>query len=136
MKPSPLRSRHDGAQHPAEVPLEDFLRAAMDAPLDRRIVAFRFLRGEVANLTEVRPPPPPEPYLSLRGLANAMGVSGCTLWRWKVPGHDLGGRKRYKRSEVEMYLKSEAFARRSASLRAERKEPSRRDTNPEKGRIA
>ena len=36
-------------------------------------------------------PDDPEPYLTLKGAARRLGVSPCSLWRWKVPGHLLGG---------------------------------------------
>ena len=61
-----------------------------------------------------------EPYLTLRALGRALGLSASTLWRWRPPSHDLGGRRRYLRSEVEDFLQSSEFKRRLAALRAER----------------
>ena len=120
-----LRSHRVGLSASTEPSLEEFLQAVLQATPERKAAAIRVLVGVDEALNPIPEKSPPEPYLSLRGLADAMGVSGCTLWRWKVPGHDLGGRKRYKRSEVEAYLRSEAFARRCASLRAERKQNSK-----------
>ena len=40
--------------------LEELFQAALKAKPDRLVQALRFLRGEVANLTEVRTLPPPE----------------------------------------------------------------------------
>lgn len=131
-----LRSQRAGLSASAGPSMEEFLQAVLQATPERKAAAFQILRGEVASVSEVRTLPPPEPYLSLRGLADTLGVSVCTLWRWKVPWHNLGGRKKYKRSEIETYLKSEAFARRSACLRAERKAPSERGSNPKKGETA
>jgi hypothetical protein len=48
-----------------------------------------------------------------------LGVT--TLRRWQIPGYDLGGCRRYRQHEVEAYLASEAFLRRKAALRAERR---------------
>ena len=62
-----------------------------------------------------------EPFLTLRQLSCAIGIGATTLWRYQIPGHVLGGRPRYKRSEVEEYLRSEQFQRRAAALRADRK---------------
>lgn len=93
--------------------LEDILQAAMAAPADRRESAVRILRGEL---------PRPEPYSTLAGLAKDLGFSTKTLQRWRIPGHDFGGSRRFRRSEVETYFESEAFQRRLAALRAERRQ--------------
>ncbi len=92
--------------------LEDILSAAMTAPPIRREGALRLLRGEL---------PKSEPYQSLRGLSRALGFGVTTLRRWKVPGHQIGGAKRYRLTEVQEYIASERFSRRVAALRAERK---------------
>ncbi len=116
--------------------LEDLVQAAMSAPPERREAALRLLQGQL---------PKPEAYLSLSELARRLGLCRTTLRRWQVPGHDLGGYRRYRLTEVEEYFKSEAFQRRLAALRAERRNalpdarfpfgdglprPSRRQLNP------
>lgn len=93
--------------------LEYIVSAAMAASLERREAALRLLKGEL---------PKSEPYVTLRGLSRALGFGVTTLRRWKVPGHQIGGAKRYRVTEVQEYLASEGFKRRLAALRAERKE--------------
>jgi hypothetical protein len=92
--------------------LDDLVRAAMAAPAEDRAAALRLLQGNF---------PRPEPFLTLRQLGRALGFGVTTLRRWQVPGHDLGSCRRYRRDEVEAYLTSEAFFRRQAALRAERR---------------
>ncbi len=94
--------------------LEDLVAAAMSAPPERREEALRLLQGQL---------PKPEAYLTLSELARRLGVCRGTLRRWRVPGHDLGGYRRYRLSEVEAYFTSDAFRRRQAALRAERHAP-------------
>lgn len=97
---------------PAMTAIEDIITAAMSASPERREAALRILHGQLAK---------PEPYLTLRGLSRGIGFGVTTLRRWKVPGHQIGGAKRYRLSEVQEYLASEGFKRRLAALRAERK---------------
>jgi predicted DNA-binding transcriptional regulator AlpA len=111
---------------------EDLVPAAMTAPADRQKEALRLLRGQPGALGE-KPtpvPPGPEPYLTLRETAKRLGMSTATLWRWKIPSHELGGRPRFRISEVEAYLQSEEFKRRVAALRAIRRERCNRETQP------
>ena len=96
---------------------EELLRAILEASAERRAEALAVLRGEV------REGPAAEPYLTLREVARCLGVSPCTLWRWQIPGHVLGGLRRFRFSEVQAYLNSESFQRRAARLRAERTKP-------------
>ncbi|MBE7504424.1 MAG: helix-turn-helix domain-containing protein [Verrucomicrobiales bacterium] len=104
--------------------LEELIQAALLAPAERRSEALRVLRGEAPSVSPAPlPPTPSEPHLTLRELAAQLSVSVCTLWRWKVPGYALGGRQRYRLSEVEAYLTSPKFKRRQAVLRAERRDP-------------
>lgn len=101
--------------------LEKLIQAALAAPSALREEAFRVLSGTPtvtpndANIVSV------EPYLSLRELAKRIGYSTCTLWRWNIPGYNLGGRRRFRLTEVHRYLQSEEFQRRAAALRGERK---------------
>jgi hypothetical protein len=99
--------------------LDDLVRAAMAAPAERIAEALRVLRGESADVGA--PPPPPEPYLKLKEVAVRLKFSPGALWLWQVPGHDLGGRRRFKLSEVAAYLESDRFKSRAAALRAERR---------------
>ena len=88
---------------------------------DRRDDALAVLRGQLAAVDPAKTAPVREPYLTLREVGQRLGISSATLWRWQVPGHSLGGRRRFRLSEVEAYLKTEAFERRAAALRADRK---------------
>lgn len=111
--------------------LEDLVQAAMAAPANRRKEALRVLKGQQALPAEtdntVRASP--EPYLTLKETAKRLGMSTATLWRWQIPGHELGGRPRFKLSEVEDYLQSEEFKRRAAALRAVRRERVKKGAN-------
>ena len=62
-----------------------------------------------------------EPWLTLGEVAKRLGVSERSVWRWRVPGRRLGGCRRFKMSEVEAYLESEAFEARVEELREERR---------------
>ena len=95
------------------------MQAALVAPEERRAEALRVLRGDVAE--DAEGDPGPEPYLTLRAIGRRLGVSPCSLWRWGVPGHELGGRRRFRLSEVVEYLESDEFKLRAEELRAERK---------------
>ena len=101
--------------------IEEFFQAALAAPPAVREQAMLVLEGkaQVQNAgTGLRCP---EPYLTLRDVSQALGISTTTLWRYEIPRHEFGGRPRYKLSEVENYLNSEAFQRRAADLRLGRK---------------
>jgi len=98
----------------------DFLAALLAAPEDRRAEALRVLRGD----TERNAPADrgPEPYLTLREVGRRLGVSPCSLWRWQVPGHELGGRRRFRLSEVAAYLESGEFKTLAEELKRSRRE--------------
>jgi len=96
------------------------MQAALVAPESRRAEALRVLRGDMARDAAVNSGP--EPYLTLRDVGRLLGVSACSLWRWGVPGHELGGRRRFRMSEVTEYLESDAFKRRAEELKRGRKE--------------
>src|SRR5689334_4832393 len=96
--------------------IERLLQAALAAPPDRQDAALQVLLGNVQvtdSRVEVRPV---EPYVTQRAVARKYDVSVCTVWRWSPPSHDLGGRRRYRLSEVEQYLASDDFKRRAAAL--------------------
>jgi len=48
-------------------------------------------------------------------------VSTCSLWRWRVPGHALGGRRRFRVSEVTAYLDSTEFRAVAEELKSKRR---------------
>ena len=58
----------------------------------------------------------------MREVSRRLGISACSLWRYGVPGHELGGRRRFRMSEVEAYLASKEFIGRVADLKEERRE--------------
>ena len=94
--------------------MNEVLAALVTATPDRKAAALRVLRGE--DLGSVRRVDT-EPYLTLREVGRQLAVSPCSLWRWGVPGHELGGRRRFRMREVEAYLGSDEFKRRAAELR-------------------
>jgi len=108
---------------------EELMQAAFQAPETAKKEALRVLRGEAPAVdaeTARRFSGQAEPYLTLREIGRRLSVSPCSLWRWRVPGHELGGRRRFRMSEVEAYLESEAFKKRAEELREmERARPDR-----------
>lgn len=101
--------------------LEEIMTAAMVAPTDLKAQALRVLRGQARVAEQSSRSPASEPLLTLRELAVSIKLSPCTLWRWKVPSHEFGGRRRYRLAEVTAYLQSQEFQRRQMALRAERR---------------
>lgn len=99
----------------------ELLEAVLSAPEKLKYEAIQLLRGQISFEPHPVDCKTHEPYLSLREVAQRVGFSACTLWRYGIPGHELGGRRRFRLSEVHAYLKSEEFKRRAAALRAERK---------------
>lgn len=97
---------------------ELLIQEALSASEDRKAAALRLLRGEVAEPARRAT----EPFLTLVECARRLNVSACSLWRWGVPGHELGGRRKFRMSEVEAYLGSEAFKQRAAVVRDEDRE--------------
>ena len=61
-----------------------------------------------------------EPFRTLKDVARQLGFVPSTLWRWGVPGHLLGGRRRFKLSEVTAYLESPEFPSHVRQLRKAR----------------
>lgn len=105
----------------AKSAMEELLQAAFLAPAERQEDALRVLRGEAQVMDDTVSAYRHEPYLTLREAAKRLGISTFSLWRWQIPGHDLGGRRRFRLSEVISYLESDAFHARIATLRALRK---------------
>lgn len=96
------------------------LHAALSAD---ETVSTEQTRAAVAILNGNEPeqgPKVPEPYITLREAGKRLGISPCSLWRWGVPGHSLGGRRRFRLSEIESYLVSDAMNQRAEELRQER----------------
>ena len=91
------------------------LQALLTATDEQKAAALQLLQGKAHH-----EPDAPEPYLTLREVGRRLGISPCSLWRWRVPGHELGGRRRFRLSEVETYLQSDEFRRRAAELKRER----------------
>lgn len=101
----------------------DLLAAMVAATPERKALALKALRGEAPTVdadTLRRFSGQAEPYLTLREVGRRLGVSACSLWRWGVPGHELGGRRRFRMSEVEVYLASEEFKKKAENLKEDR----------------
>ena len=102
---------------------------------ERKMAALRVLRGESSEdrgqKSEVGGP---EPYLTLREVGRRLGVSPCSLWRWNVPGHELGGRRRFRVSEVAEYLEGDVLEQHAQALKAERKSEAGGRKSEDRGR--
>ena len=92
----------------------DLLAAVVAATPERKEAALRVRRGDPVPVVRVRET---EPFLTLKECARQLGVCACSLWRWQVPGHELGGRPKFRMSEIEKYLTSDEFKRRAIELR-------------------
>lgn len=105
----------------------DLLAALVTATPERKVAALRVLKGEVPEVRDPRSAVrETEPYLTLRELGRRLGISPCSLWRYDVPGHELGGRRRFRMSEVEAYLASKEFKQKAEDLKEERREAAAR----------
>ena len=90
------------------------VEAVFAAPPTLQDKALRVLRGEsIEPVKEVKP----EPFITLRACGAALGLSACSLWRWNVPGHELGGRRKFRISEVIAYIESDKFRAHAKRLR-------------------
>lgn len=101
---------------------ESIIQATFVATEDAKAQALRLLKG---TPVEVSATPQVEPYMTLKATARALNVHPTTLWRWNVPGHDLGGRRRFRLSEVQAYLESPEFRAHVAKLKEARKAKSK-----------
>ena len=107
----------------------DLLAAVVAATPERKEAALRVLRGEVPAVDEATRrlvAGEAEPFQTLREIGRRLTVSPCSLWRWGVPGHELGGRRRFRMSEVETYLASNEFKKRANDLKEDRRDRARR----------
>jgi hypothetical protein len=99
---------------------EELMTTVLTATNDRKIAALRILQGNghhADNQLHRSMAGQAEPFLTLRECGRRLGLSACSLWRWGVPGHELGGRRKFRMTEVEAYLQSEEFRRKVAGLR-------------------
>ena len=95
----------------------ELLAAVVGATDERKVAALRVLRGDPEVSGQRSENRNTEAFLTLKESAKRLGVSACSLWRWGVPGHELGGRRKFRLTEVEAYLQSDEFRRRAAKLR-------------------
>ena len=105
----------------------DLLAAVLAATPDRKSAALRALRGEGEDGGPAKRGLS-ERFVTQRELVKMLGVSAISLWRWKVPGHELGGRRRFRVSEVLAYLESPEFKAVAEELKAGRRE--KREAGP------
>jgi len=99
--------------------LDTCMRALLEAPADRRAIALRVLTGDAPEQPAAARP---EPYKTLRQVSQETGLSATTLWRYAIPGHELGGRRRFRLTEVLEYLESDAFRDKAIELKNERRQ--------------
>ncbi len=99
----------------------DLLAAVLAATPDRKAAALRTLRGEDGGGEGAAKRTAPEPFVSQRELSRNVGISVPTLWRYRVPKHELGGRPRFRVGEVLAYLESPEFKALAEELKATRR---------------
>jgi hypothetical protein len=107
------------------VTTEMLLAAMMAATPARKADALLVLRGEASVVAGSGGSGPGgrtglEAYVGLRDVAAFLNVSARSVKRWRVPEHKLGGRTRFRLSEVAKYMESEEFSARLVELREER----------------
>lgn len=95
------------------------IAALEQAPAHKQDKAIAFLEDHASSQTDLSAGP--EPFLTLRELADKLNFHPTTLWRWRIPSHQLAGRPRYKVSEVLAYLSSGDFELRARELRDNRR---------------
>ncbi len=95
--------------------------------LAARLLALPDTSPQIAEITAIidgRLDSSPEKYLTLRDVAQEVGLHASWLHRLQVPsscGHRIAGRKRYKVSEVQAYLESDRCHVRVRELSEQRK---------------
>ena len=97
----------------------EIIAAMLTASPERQVAALQLLSEGVVIPAQ---PKRQEKYETLKEIGKQLGYHPCTLWRFGVPGHSLGGRRRFLVSEVCDYLKTPVFLARVAQLKAERRE--------------
>ena len=100
----------------------ELLAAVLAATTDRKAAALRLLRGEDGFGSGEKKNALPERFVTQRELVKMLGVSAISLWRWRVPGHELGGRRRFRVSEVLAYLETPEFRAVAEELKVKRRE--------------
>ena len=113
-------------------PTNELLAALLTATVERKHEALKVLKGEPSSADAEnlrRCSGQAEPFLTLQEVGRRLNVSACSLWRWNCPGHALGGRRRFRMSEVEAYLASDDFKKRAEELKDERRVPVPETTN-------
>ncbi len=95
----------------------ELLTVLATATDERKKAALRILRGELAP----EKPVGPEPFLMLKEAGQRLNLHPTTLWKWGVPGHELGGKRRFLLSEIVAYLHSPQFKTRITRLRTTRR---------------
>jgi hypothetical protein len=100
----------------------ELLAAVVRATDERKQSALRVLRGEPGTdgRGQRAEGKRPECYVGLQEVAEFLGVSARSVWRWRVPGHKLGSRTRFRLSEVAAYLETKEFRQTMEELKAER----------------
>ena len=98
----------------------ELLTALATASSDKKDDALKVLTGDAEIVIPGNQHTLHEPFMTIKDVSGVLGISTCTLWRYKIPGYALGGRTRYKLSEVETYLSSSEFAEKAQELREQR----------------
>ncbi len=94
------------------------LGQAMFASTDEQMrKALMVLRGECESVVKS---PPPEPFVTLKECAKAVGISSTSLWRFRIPKRPMAGRPKFLVSEVLQYLNSNEFRAHAKRLRKDR----------------
>jgi len=95
--------------------------------LAARLLALPDTSPQIAEITAImagRPDPSSEKYLTLRDVAQEVGLHASWLHRLQVPsscGQRIAGRRRYKVSAVQNYLESPKCYARVQELSEQRK---------------
>ena len=111
----------DSRRHTRRDLTNEPLAAVVAADSEKKKAALAVLRGIEPERSSDRGKLP-EPYMGLEDVAEFLGVSPRSVWRWRVPGHKLGSRTQFRLSEVAAYLESEEFRARMEELRVQRTE--------------
>jgi len=97
---------------------DQWVQAWPGASEQRRKLAVDMLKGVTGE--DVHTAVRTEPYRSAKFMQRKYDASGTSFWRWSVPHIRIGNRVRYLESEVDAYMRSEAFQMRLQELREER----------------
>ena len=86
--------------------LKDLLESGANVTVAVKLDDLREILKEAAgSLKPVRQELPPEDFLSRKEVLSVLRIDSSTLWCWEKTGYiksfPFGGRKRYKRDDVE-----------------------------------